>query len=127
MTRRVLPQVQLVDPASGAVLASEVERPRTFWGRGLGLMFRRELAVGGAMWIDPCDGIHMFWMRFPIDALFLDRELRVVRVYRRLGLWRVVPFVWGARSVVELPAGALDGVDLPRGHRLEFRGLNSRA
>jgi uncharacterized protein len=120
MARRVIPGMQLVDPESGRVLARQVERPRSFVGRGLGLMFRRSFAPGSAMWIDPCDGIHMFWMRFPIDALFLDKAQRVVRVDRRLGLWRVVPYVWGARSVVELPAGTLDGLDLPKGHQLEF-------
>ena len=121
MTRRLVPGLELVDPASGRVLADRVERPRTFFGRGLGLMFRGSLPAGAAMWIDPCDGIHMFWMRFAIDALFLDREQRVVRVVRRLRPWRVVPYVRRARSVVELPAGTLDGVDLPKGHQLELR------
>ncbi len=120
MTRRLVPGLRLSDPATGRVLADQVERPRTLFGRGLGLMFRQSFAPGSAMWIDPCDGIHMFWMRFPIDAVFLDREQRVVRVDRRLGLWRVVPYVWKARSVVELPAGTLDGLDLPKGHQLEF-------
>ena len=120
MARRVVAGLRLVDPATGRVLAERIERPRTFLGRGLGLMFRRDLPAGSAMWIDPCDGIHMFWMRFAIDALFLDREHRVVRVVRRLGRWRIVPYVRRARSVVELPAGTLDGLDLPKGHHLEL-------
>ena len=114
------PGLKLLDPASGRTLADAVEVPRTSWGRGLGLMFRRALPSGHAMWIKPCNGIHMFWMNFAIDALFLDRRERVVKVYRRLGVWRIVPLVWGAHSVVELPAGTLDGVDLPRGHQLQF-------
>jgi uncharacterized membrane protein (UPF0127 family) len=114
------PGLKLIDPAAGRELAHAVEVPRTSFGRGLGLMFRRELPGGHAMWIKPCNGIHMFWMNFAIDALFLDKAERVVKVYRRLGVWRVVPLVWRAHSVVELPAGTLDGVDLPRGHQLEF-------
>lgn len=122
MTRRLVPGLRLLDPSTGRVLADQIERPRTFFGRGLGLMFRKSLPKGSAMWIEPCDGIHMFWMRFPIDALFLDRQRRVVRVDRRLGLWRVVPYVRRARSVVELPAGTLDDLDLPKGHQVEFSG-----
>lgn len=114
------PGLKLVDPASGRELAGSVEVPRSSFGRGLGLMFRRTLPTGHAMWIKPCNGIHMFWMNFAIDALFLDRAERVVRVYRRLGEWRIVPLVWGAHSVVELPAGSLDGLDLPKGHQLQF-------
>jgi len=114
------PGLKLVDPASGRELAGAVEVPRTSFGRGLGLMFRRTLPAGHAMWIKPCNGIHMFWMNFAIDALFLDRAERVVKVYRRLGQWRIVPLVWGAHSVVELPAGSLEGLDLPKGHQLHF-------
>ena len=70
---------RLVHPGSGRVLASRLEVPRTFLGRGLGLMFRRTLEEGAGMWISPCNGIHTFFMRFPIDAVFLDRRQRVVR------------------------------------------------
>ncbi|MEP7104608.1 MAG: DUF192 domain-containing protein [Chloroflexota bacterium] len=117
--------LRLLDPASGRELASSIEVPRTSFGRGLGLMFRRELPAGHAMWIKPCNGIHMFWMNFAIDALFLDRAERVVKVYRRLGRWRVVPLVWRAHSVVELPAGGLDGFELERGHQLEFAPVDA--
>src|ERR1700694_5984829 len=75
--------LQLVHVASGAILAQTLEKPRTFVGRGLGLMFRRSLPDGHGMLIDPCNGIHMLFMRFPPAALFLDRLDRVKRVYRR--------------------------------------------
>jgi len=114
------PGLKLVDPSTGRALATAVEVPRTSFGRGLGLMFRRTLPPGHAMWIKPCNGIHMFWMNFAVDALFLDRAERVVKVYRRLGEWRIVPLVWGAHSVVELPAGTLEGVELGRGHQVRF-------
>lgn len=61
-----------------------------------------------ALWIEPCNSIHMFFMRFPIDAVFLDRQGRVKRVLRELKPWRVSPLVFGARTVVELPAGTVD-------------------
>ena len=113
--------LQLVHPATGAVLARTLEKPRTFIGRGIGLMFRRSISDGHGMLIDPCNGIHMLFMRFPIDALFLDRLDRVKRVYRRVPPWYgVVWIVWGAHKVVELPAGALDGVELTAGEQLEF-------
>jgi len=113
--------LQLLHVASGAVLAGSLEKPRTFVGRGIGLMFRRSLPDGHGMLIDACNGIHMLFMRFPIDALFLDRFDRVKRVYRRVPPWYgVVWLVWGARKVVELPAGSLEAYDLPEGEQLEF-------
>src|SRR5262245_10135909 len=110
--------LRLLHPGRGRVLAERLRVPRTFFGRGLGLMFRRRLEVGEGMWIVPCNGIHMFGMRFPIDAVFVDRRLRVVRVYRGLRPWRVVPLVLRAHSVLELPAGTLAGLGLERGEPL---------
>ncbi len=109
-----------MQPRTGRVLAERLMVPRTFAGRGLGLMFRARLERGQGMWIAPCNGIHMFFMRFAIDAVFLDRADRVLRVYPRLGRWRVVPLVWGARGVVELPAGTVAGLGLERGEQLRF-------
>lgn len=81
-------------------------------------MFRRGLDPDGGMWINPCNGIHMFGMRFAIDALFLDRRLRVVRVVSNLRPWRMVPFVLLAHSVVELPAGRAEEAGLKLGEML---------
>lgn len=112
--------MRLLHPGSGRVLAEDLEVPRTFVGRGLGLMFRARLDPGRGMLIRPNSGIHMFFMRFPIDAVFIDRRGRVRRVYRGLRPWRVVPWVPGARSVVELPAGTLDGLALAAGEELSI-------
>src|SRR5215831_19039385 len=101
MARRPL---RLVHPRTGRVLVERLRVPSSFVGRGLGLMFRRTLPAGEGMWITPCNGIHMFFVRFPIDAVFVDRRLRVVRVRAGLRPWRVVPLVLRAHSVLELPA-----------------------
>ena len=114
------PSLRLVHPRSGRVLAERLRVPRTFVGRALGLMFRRELPAGDGLWITPCNGIHMFFMRFPIDAVFLDRRRRVVRVRAGLRPWRVVPLVLRAHSVVELPAGTVADLGLERGEELSI-------
>lgn len=113
--------LRLVHVDSGKVLAETLESPRTFIGAGIGLMFRRTLPQGHGMLIDHCNGIHMLFMNFPIDAVFLDRRDRVKKVYRRLPPWYgAVWLVWGAAKVVELPAGSTDEVDLAPGQQLEF-------
>ena len=104
---------------TGAVLAESLEVPGTMIGRGIGLMFRRELPSGRGMWINPCSGIHMMFMRFAIDAVFLDRRNRVRKVYRRLPAWYgVVWWVIGAHSVLELPPGSTAGIDLQKGDQI---------
>ncbi|MGH7910569.1 MAG: DUF192 domain-containing protein [Candidatus Dormibacteraceae bacterium] len=88
--------------------------------RGLGLLGRRALDPGTGMWIHPCKSIHMFGMRFSIDALFLDRDHRVVRVVGDLRPWRMVPLVWRAASVVEVTAGRAAAVGIAAGDQLRF-------
>ena len=106
---------------TGKVMADELDVPLTFIGRGVGLMFRRTLDPGRGMWINPCEGgsIHMLFMRFAIDAVFLDSKERVRKVYAKLPPWYgVVWFVWGAHSVLELPAGSTRDIDLNRGDQV---------
>ncbi|MEA2643645.1 MAG: uncharacterized protein QOG08_671 [Chloroflexota bacterium] len=113
--------MRAVHERTGKVLADQLEVPRTFVGRGIGLMFRRRLDPGRGMWINPCEGgsIHMLFMRFAIDAVFLDRQERVKKVIPNLPAWYgVVWLVWGAQSVLELPAGSTDEIDLKQGDQI---------
>src|SRR5260370_16322669 len=89
---------------TGNVLAEELEVPRTFMGRGIGLMFRGSLRPGTGMWIVPCNGIHMLGMNFAIDAVFLDRTSRVKKVYPRLPAWNAAVWTaWAAHTVPHPP------------------------
>jgi len=97
------------------VIASQVEVGTSLWARFMGLMGRPSLTSGAGLWLPGDNGIHMFFMRFPIDALFLSSPepgssaRRVVGVYRGLRPWTgIVPFVKGANGVLELPVGAVD-------------------
>jgi uncharacterized membrane protein (UPF0127 family) len=113
--------VRAVHERTGKVLADQLEVPRTFFGRGMGLMFRSRLEPGRGMWINPCEGgsIHMLFMRFAIDAVFLDRQGRVKKVFPNLPAWYgVVWLVWGAHSVLELPAGSTAELDLKQGDQI---------
>jgi hypothetical protein len=106
----------------GTVLAEQVEVGASIWAKFRGLMGRRSLAPGSALWLPGENGIHMFFMRFPIDAVFVGTatiraagtpgavELRpVISVHRNLRPWLgVVPLVRGADGVIELPAGTID-------------------
>ena len=104
---------------TGKELAEELEVATSLFALTAGLMFRRTLEPGRGLWLNPCNGIHMMFMRFPIDAVFLDSKERVRSVYRKLPRWYgVVWFVWGARSVLELPSGSTADIDLQRGDQV---------
>jgi len=98
---------QLSDRATGAVLARRVEIADTFWARFRGLQFRRELPPDTAILLEPCSSVHTFFMRFAIDVAFLDSDMRVIRVRRKMRPWRATWPVRGAKAVVECTAGAI--------------------
>lgn len=105
---------------TGALLADEVERAASAWARLRGLLGRRELRGGAALWLEPCASIHTFFMKFAIDAAFVDADARVVRALSALRPWRATRFHPRARSVVELPAGTLARTGTREGDALLF-------
>jgi uncharacterized membrane protein (UPF0127 family) len=98
-------------------LAADLEVAGSLWAKFMGLMGRASLAPGAALWLPDSNGIHMMFMRFPIDAVFVGRPLPdqgggrpVVSVHRGLRTWTgLVPLVRGAHGVLELPVGTIDG------------------
>jgi uncharacterized membrane protein (UPF0127 family) len=103
----------------GATLASELEVAGSVWAKFRGLMGRPSLAQGAGLWLPESNGIHMMFMRFPIDAVFVGGEIAavppgeparpVVSVHRGLRAWTgLVPLVRGAHGVLELPVGTIE-------------------
>ena len=82
-----------------------------------GLLGRRELAADEGMLLRPASSIHTWFMHFPIDAVFLDRELAIVATEADLSPWQAAR-ARGARAVLELPAGASERHGLQPGERL---------
>ena len=106
-----------VRTAEGAIVCEHCEIPQSSFARARGLLGRTGLAPGRGMLIDAAPSVHMFFMRFPIDVVFLDRDWKVVRVVHGLRPWRVA----GARRAVaalELPAGAAVEAGIEEGHVL---------
>jgi uncharacterized protein len=92
----------------------------------MGLMGRSSLAAGAGLWLPASNGIHMMFMRFPIDAVFVGKRAadgsRVVKsVHRGLRRWiGIVPLVVGADGVLELPVGTIESSGTQVGHRIEI-------
>ena len=100
----------------GSVLAAHLAVADGLWGKFMGLMGQPSLAPDSGLWLPDSNGIHMMFMRFSIDAVFVGRPeaasgsaRRVVAVRRALRPWiGVVWYVRGAHGVLELPVGTID-------------------
>lgn len=107
----------------GSVLAERLDVASSFWARFRGLMGRPSLPAGSGLFLAG-NGIHMFFMRFAIDAVFVSGEdgeggRRVVAIREGLRPWTgIVPLIRGAAAVLELPTGTVAGTGTRLGDTL---------
>jgi uncharacterized protein len=114
-----------INHTRGSILCADVEEASGAMARGKGLMGRPALAPGAGMLIGagpliPMMWIHTFFMRFPIDLVFLDRAGRIVRIMPNVKPWRLTAPVFGAHSVLELEAGAAQRNSSRRGDQIQL-------
>lgn len=101
-------------------VAEKVEVADGFFGRFLGLMFRKHLDPGCGLLLVPCSQIHTFSMKFAIDAVFLDRNNVILSIEKDMKPWRAGKSVAQSAKVLELNAGESDARGLAAGDRLDF-------
>ena len=110
---------QVKNRERGTVLATRLEVADSGPERTKGLLGRDGLAPGGGLWIVPCESVHTFFMRFPIDLVYLDRKNRIRKVRGAVGPWRLSACL-SAHSVIELPTGTIQRTQTKVGDTLEF-------
>lgn len=118
-------ELMLWNERSGRPLATHLEGAFDSQSRRRGLLGRDGLAEGAALIIAPCQAVHTFRMRFPIDIVFADRQGRVVGVRSNVGARRIA-LAWRAFATIELPAGAAQHADVRVGDRLAVIAQTTR-
>jgi uncharacterized membrane protein (UPF0127 family) len=107
-----------------SVLADRAGVANTPETRNRGLLKHVSLEKGDGLWISPTQAVHMFFMKFALDLVYLDRQKKVVKVRRNLKPWRISGAL-KARSVLELPVGTIDDSRTEVGDQLEFVDHNA--
>lgn len=107
----------LLNETKGTVVVEDLRIARSIWSRFWGLMGRGELPEGQGLLIDPCTSIHMFFMRFSLDVVFLDRDLQVVKVVEGIKPWRMA-MGGGGKQALEINAGAAEQAQVEPGDQL---------
>ena len=90
----------------------------------MGLLRTPEVLPGEGLWIERSPSIHMFFMAYAIDAVFVDKQHRVTKVVAHLKPWRAVLWARGARDCLELRAGAAAESETQAGDQLRVADLD---
>lgn len=110
--------MRLINETRGEVIAERLRSADTFWKRLRGLLGTRELPAGNALLLRPCNGVHMFGMRYSIDLLFVDERDVVVATVESLAPGQMKS-CRRAAYVVELPCGAVQSSGTVAGDRVK--------
>ena len=114
--------MRITNTTKGRTVAERASLAEKMSERMKGLLGRNTLPEGEGLVIAPCSSIHTFWMRFAIDAVFFDRKMRVVSVYKELKPFRASSWHPWAAGVIEVPAGTAGKAGIETGDQLSFEG-----
>ena len=106
------------------VLSDAVELADTSETRRVGLLKHERLEPGSGLWIVPCESVHTFFMKFPIDLVYLDKQRKVRKVRHAVPAWRLSACLT-AHSILELPAGTAEKSGTLPGDELVMEKLNA--
>jgi uncharacterized protein len=113
------PRLQIANLTRQTELANCAELADHGAARNKGLLGRTSLPPGAGLWIVPCESVHTFFMKFPIDLVYIDRNKRVKKVRRNVGPWRLSACL-SAHSIIELPAGVVERTETTPGDQLQI-------
>lgn len=97
-----------INATTGAVIADRVRIAEDYKSRSVGLLSRRNFEKGEGLLIRPCNSIHTFFMRFPIDVVFLDKNGVVLKIKHSLQPWRFSACVPFGYMTLELPENTIE-------------------
>lgn len=106
---------------NGCTLARSGVWAGSFLKRLRGLIGKKEMLLGEAMVLYPCNAVHCFGMRFVIDVIFLDRSGQVIQLIENMKPGSISPIIKKAHFVVELPAGQISRTQTMLGHTLKIK------
>jgi len=99
--------MRLINQTQNTVLAEDIFIADTLLKRVKGLLGKKEFLPGQALILEACNSVHTFFMRFPIDLLFVDNNYRIIKALPGLVPNRISRIFWKSRLVIELPCGIL--------------------
>jgi uncharacterized protein len=116
-------KVKVRNQTRKTVLAEAADLANTSATRRTGLLKHKGLEPGQGLWIVPCESVHTFFMKFPIDLVYLDKKRKVRKVRHAVPAWRLSACLT-AHSVLELPAGTAERTGTVVGDELAVDNLD---
>lgn len=112
--------MNVINISKNTVLGDRVALADSFISRLFGLVLRHSLPEGEGLIIKPCNSIHMFFMKFSIDLLFVDKDDTIVYLVEEMKPWKISKVILNSYYVIELPSGVIAKTRTEIGDKLEI-------
>lgn len=94
------------------VSINRVKKAETLISKTLGVIGWKDFGKSNGMILTETNSIHTFFVRFTLDLVFLDKEMKIIRLVKNLKPFSISPIVWRAKHVLEMPAGSIEKYNL---------------
>ncbi len=110
--------MKCINAQTNQIIADDLEMKDTYLGRLVGLLGKKGLNKGQGIVLKPCAQIHTCFMRFAIDAVFISKDFKVLKIIKNMGSWHFSPIVLKSLYTLEVAAGEIK--DLNEGDYIKF-------
>jgi len=115
--------LSIQNTSKNTVIAQRGAIADTFLPRMIGLLSRKSLSVDEALIITRCNSIHMLFMRFSIDVIFVDKSDYVVGLVERIKPFRLSPIFFQSQYAIEVSEGVIEQTKTAVGDQIEVKGF----
>lgn len=98
-----------------------IAQAKNLWEKTVGVIGWKDFGNKNGLLLTGTSSIHTFFVRFPLDLVFLDKKNEVIEVIKSLKPFRISPIVWKASSCLEMPTGSIERFSLQKGDKLNFK------
>lgn len=92
----------------GKIDLMKISRADNILSKGIGLIGWKDFGGKNGLLLTNTNSIHTFFVRFPLDLVFLDKNMKVIKLVKNLKPFRISPIVWKAQHVLEMPSGSIE-------------------
>ena len=114
--------MKVIHKETNTTICRDLKVANTMISKMIGLMFVKEIKGMDGLLLQGANSIHNCFVRFPIDVVFLTKDMKVVKVIRGFKPWRFTRIYFSAKHVLELPEGTLN-FEINQGDELEVQGV----
>lgn len=112
--------MKIMNITRATTIAERIVVAENIFSRMKGLLGRKSFENGEALIIKRCRAIHMFFMLFAIDVIFIDKNFSVVGIVEKIKPFQLSPIFWKANFAIELPEGVIQNTRISLGDKIRF-------